>query len=183
MHDDGSIPSDNPFIDSIGAVKSIYSYGHRNPQGIAFHPITKDLWEHEHGPRGGDELNRIKPAVNYGWPVISYGLNYDGTTFTNLLEKEGMEQPVHYWTPSIAPSGMTFVTSDKYGDWENNLLVGSLRFKYLNRVVIEDGKVIKEEMLLKNIGRLRNVNIGPDGYIYVSVEKPGYVFRLIPVKE
>ncbi len=183
IHDDGSIPSDNPFVDSIGAVKSIYSYGHRNPQGIAFHPKTKDLWEHEHGPRGGDELNIVKPATNYGWPVISYGLNYDGTTFTNLLEKEGMEQPIHYWTPSIAPSGMTFVTSDKYGDWENNLLVGSLRFKYLNRCVIEDNKVVKEEILFKNIGRLRNVAMGPDGYIYVSVEKPGYVFRLNPVQD
>ncbi len=183
IHDDGSIPSDNPFIDSIGAVKSIYSYGHRNPQGIAFHPKTNDLWEHEHGPRGGDELNIIKPGINYGWPIISYGLNYDATTFTDLLEKEGMEQPVKHWTPSIAPCGMTFLTSDKYGDWKNNLLVGSLRFKYLNRVVIENGKVLKEEMLLKNIGRLRNVAMGPDGYIYVSVEKPGYVFRLKPIKE
>ncbi|GAL67981.1 PQQ-dependent oxidoreductase [Jejuia pallidilutea] len=181
VNDDGSIPVDNPFVDQEGVKKSIFSYGHRNPQGLAFNPLTHDLWQHEHGPRGGDEINIIKPKKNYGWPVISYGINYNGTVFTKLLEKEGMEQPIHYWTPSIAPCGMTFVTTGLYKEWNNNLLVGSLRFGYLNRCVIENNKVIKEEVVLKGIGRLRNVAIGPDGYIYINVEKPGYIFRLIPL--
>lgn len=182
FNDDGSIPNDNPFVNTPDAIKSIYSYGHRNPQGIAFHPETGDLWEHEHGPRGGDEINIIQAGKNYGWPLISYGINYDGTTFTNDLEKEGMESPLHYWTPSIAPCGMTFVTSDKYKGWQGNLLAGSLRFEYLNRCVIEDNKVVKEEHLFEGIGRLRSVEEGPDGYLYVAVEKPGYVFRLRPIK-
>ena len=114
-------------------------------------------------------------------PIISYGINYDGTIFTSELEKQGMEQPLHYWTPSIAPCGMAFVTSDKYKDWQGNLLVGSLRFEYLNRCIIQDNKVVKEENILKGIGRLRSVRQGPDGYIYVSVEKPGYIFRLAPI--
>jgi glucose/arabinose dehydrogenase len=178
---DGTIPEDNPFVNTPDAVKSIYSYGHRNPQGIAIHPKTEALWEHEHGPRGGDELNIIEPKKNYGWPVISYGINYDGTIFTSELEKDGMEQPLHYWVPSIAPCGMAFVTSDKYKGWEGNLMVGSLRFEYLNRCVIEGNKVVKEENILKGIGRLRTVEQGPDGYLYVAVEKPGYIFRLKPI--
>ena len=182
FNDDGSIPEDNPFVNTPDAIKSIYSYGHRNPQGIAFHPETGDLWEHEHGPRGGDEINIIESGKNYGWPLISYGINYDGTTFTADLEKEGMESPLHYWTPSIAPCGMTFVTSDKYKGWQGNLLAGSLRFEYLNRCVIENNKVIKEEPLFEGIGRLRSIEQGPDGYLYVAVEKPGYVLRLLPIE-
>lgn len=178
VNDDGSIPVDNPFVDQEGVKKSIFSYGHRNPQGLAFNPLTHDLWQHEHGPRGGDEINIIKPKKNYGWPVISYGINYNGTVFTKLLEKEGMEQPIHYWTPSIAPCGMTFVTTGLYKEWNNNLLVGSLRFGYLNRCVIENNKVIKEEVVLKGIGRLRNVAIGPDGYIYINVESLGIFLGL-----
>jgi glucose/arabinose dehydrogenase len=181
VNDDGSIPSDNPFVNEANAVKSIYSYGHRNPQGLDIHPSTGAIWEHEHGPRGGDEINISEPGLNYGWPVISYGLNYNGTTFTNLLEKEGMEQPLHYWTPSIAPSGMTFVTSDKYGDWKGNLLVGSLRYKYLNLVRLDGPRVVSEEPLMRNIGRLRFVTEGPDGFIYVGVEDPGRVLRLRPL--
>ncbi|MEZ4848394.1 MAG: PQQ-dependent sugar dehydrogenase [Bacteroidia bacterium] len=181
LKDDGSVPEDNPFVGQEDAVPSIYSYGHRNAQGLSIDPNTGSLWAHEHGPRGGDELNLIEPGKNYGWPVISYGINYDGTTFTNTLEKEGMEQPIHYWVPSIAPCGMTFVDSDKYPGWEGNILIGSLRFKYLNRVVVKGNQVISEEPLMKNIGRLRNVIQGPDGYIYVSVENPGYVFRLMPI--
>ncbi len=182
FNDDGSIPEDNPFVGVDTAVASIYSYGHRNPQGIAVHPETGEIWTHEHGPRGGDELNRIQAGKNYGWPVISYGINYDGTIFTSDLEKEGMEQPVHYWVPSIAPSGLAFVTSDKYGDWKGHALVGSLRFKYLNLCRMEGNKVVDEEMLMKNIGRLRNVEQGPDGYIYICVARPGYVFRLVPIE-
>lgn len=181
FNDDGTIPTENPFYNETDAVKSIWSYGHRNPQGLTMDPNTGEIWSHEHGPRGGDEINIIQPGLNYGWPVISYGINYDGTIFTSDLEKEGMEQPVLYWVPSIAPCGMAWVTSDKYGDWKGDLLVGSLRFEYLNRCEIVDGKVAKEENMLKGIGRLRNVEQGPDGFIYVSVEKPGYVFRLVPV--
>lgn len=179
--DDGSIPADNPFVNTQGAVASVYSYGHRNPQGVAMEPSTGRIWAHEHGPRGGDEVNLIKKAVNYGWPSISYGINYDGTTFTDKLESEGMEQPILYWVPSIAPSGMTFVDSDKYPEWKGDLLVGSLRFKYLNRCKVVGDKIVGEEIMMKNIGRVRNVEVGPDGYVYVGVERPGYVFRLVPV--
>jgi glucose/arabinose dehydrogenase len=182
INDDGSIPADNPFANKGKAVASIYSYGHRNPQGMVMNPTTGDIWEHEHGPRGGDELNRIQKATNYGWPVISYGINYDGSVLTPLTAQDGMQQPNHYWIPSIGPSGMTFITGDKYPAWKGNLLVGSLRFQYLNRCKLENGKVVKEEILLQNIGRLRSVEMGRDGYIYVGVEgKEGYVFRLLPM--
>jgi glucose/arabinose dehydrogenase len=180
IHDDGRVPADNPFAKS--AHPTIYSYGHRNPQGMTFHPTTGELWENEHGPRGGDELNVVRKAKNYGWPVISYGINYDGKPITNLTAKEGMEQPVSYWVPSIGPSGLAFVQSDRYGDWKGNALVGSLRFKYLNRCELRNGKVVKEETIFPNIGRVRNVDMGPDGYAYVTVEDPGYVFRLVPTQ-
>ncbi len=182
INDDGTIPQDNPFVNSSGAMASIYSFGHRNPQGNAFHPVTGELWETEHGPRGGDEINLIKPGVNYGWPVISYGINYDGTVLTEHTEKEGLEQPVSYWTPSIAPCGMTFVTGDRYKNWKNNMLVGSLSFKYLERVVLNGHAVIHREKLLENIGRVRNVVMSPDGYIYVAIETPGKILRLTPVE-
>lgn len=175
LNDDGSIPNDNPFVDIPNAKKAIYSYGHRNPQGMIMHPKTKEIWTHEHGPRGGDEINIIKPGKNYGWPVISYGINYSGTSFTDITEKEGMEQPLHYWDPSIAPSGMAFIDSDKYGDWNGNLLVGSLKFQYLDLCTIKDNKVIKEERLLDGLGRVRCVEQGPDGYIYVGIENLGIV--------
>ena len=181
IHDDGSIPQDNPFVDEAGAMPSIYSFGHRNPQGIAVHPVTGAIWTHEHGPRGGDEVNIIRKGDNYGWPVISYGLNYDGTTFTQLTEKEGMEQPLHYWVPSIGPCGAAFVTGDRYPQWEGDLLVGSLRFEYLNRCQVEDNKITDEEVLMENLGRLRSVAMGPDGYIYVGVEEPGAIYRLAPI--
>lgn len=175
LNDDGSIPEDNPFVKDINAKKAIYSYGHRNPQGMELHPVTKAIWTHEHGPRGGDEINIIKPGLNYGWPVITYGKNYSGTKITYITKKEGMEQPLHYWTPSIAPSGMAFIASDKYGDWKGNLLVGSLKFNYLQHCFLKDNKVIKEERLLENIGRVRSVEAGPDGYIYVGVENLGII--------
>lgn len=181
INDDGTIPADNPFVSVPGAMPSIYSYGHRNPQGTGVHPVTGDIWETEHGPRGGDEINLIKPGLNYGWPVISYGINYDGTILTDQTDKAGMEQPVHYWTPSIAPCGMTFVTGDRYPGWKNNLLIGSLRFKYLERVVIHDNSVIHQEKLLEGIGRVRNVVVSPDGIVYVAIETPGKILRLVPV--
>ncbi len=181
IHDDGKIPTDNPFVNETGAKTAIYSYGHRNPQGMAKDPKTGAIWANEHGPRGGDEINIIKPGKNYGWPVISYGINYSGTTFTEITEKDGMEQPMFYWVPSIAPSGMAIVSSEKYPEMNGNLLVGSLKFQYLERLALENGKVVKREKLLENIGRVRSVNQGPDGFIYVGVEDVGIV-KLIPKK-
>lgn len=179
LHDDGKIPVDNPFVDESGAKKAIYSYGHRNPQGLALHPETGILWEHEHGPKGGDEINIIQKGKNYGWPVITYGINYSGTKITDETAKPGMEQPIYQWTPSIAPSGMCFVTSDKYPKWKGNLLVGSLAFQYLERLEINNNKVTYREKLLDGMGRVRNVRQGPDGYIYVGIEGKG-IYRLVP---
>ncbi|TAI49280.1 PQQ-dependent sugar dehydrogenase [Flagellimonas allohymeniacidonis] len=179
IHDDGRIPADNPFTNQKGAKTAIYSYGHRNPQGLAIHPETLELWEHEHGPRGGDEINIIEKSKNYGWPIITYGINYSGTKITDETARQGMEQPLYQWTPSIAPCGMAFVTSDKYPNWKGNLLVGSLAFQYLERLVIEANKVVYREKLLDGMGRLRNVKEGPDGYIYVGIEGKG-IYRLEP---
>ncbi|MEM1325635.1 MAG: PQQ-dependent sugar dehydrogenase [Bacteroidota bacterium] len=182
LNDDGGIPRDNPFIRQNDTSPSIFTYGHRNPQGLAIHPTTGAVWEHEHGPRGGDEVNLIEPGNNYGWPVISYGINYSGTKFTDITEKEGMEQPKTYWDPSIAPCGMTFVAGSRYPDWQNQLLVGSLKFDYVNLCRIEGEKVVGQELILKNIGRVRSLAQDADGYLYVGVEDPGFVFRLMPVK-
>lgn len=182
IKDDGSIPSDNPLVNNKDAKGSIFSYGNRNPQGLTLHPTTGALWSHEHGPRGGDEINIIEGGKNYGWPAISYGINYNGTVLTEKTALPGMEQPLHYWIPSIAPSGMAFVTGNKYKNWQGDLMVGSLRFNYLNRCIIKNGKVEREELVLKNVGRIRDVKMGNDGYLYVAVENPGYIFKLIPVK-
>jgi len=182
MNDDGTIPADNPFVNTPGAIPSIWSYGHRNPQGTAFHPVTGELWITEHGPRGGDELNLVKPGLNYGWPVICYGINYDGTVLTPLTEKEGLEQPAFYWIPSIGPCGMTFVTGNRYKNWQNNILIGSLSFQYLERVVLREKSVMHREKLLEGIGRVRNVVMSPDGYIYVAIENPGKILRLVPAE-
>ena len=170
---DGSIPDDNPFIDEQGAKKAIYTYGNRNPQGLIIHPNTGDLWEHEHGPKGGDEINILKKGKNFGWPVITYGINYSGTSITDKREMPGMEQPLYYWVPSIAPSGMAFSTSGVYKDWKGDLFVGSLKFKYLERLVIKNQKVIKREKILDEIGRVRNVKEGPDGFLYLGVDGKG----------
>jgi len=181
IHDDGRIPQDNPFVDIKGAKTAIYSYGHRNPQGMIKHPSTGEIWAHEHGPRGGDEINIIKKGKNYGWPIISYGINYSGTSFTEITKKEGMEQPLFHWTPSIAPSGMTIVNSDKYPSWKGNVLVGSLKFQYLERLVLNKDKVTKREKLIEGMGRVRNVKQAPNGYIYVAIESVGIV-KIIPKK-
>lgn len=178
---DGSIPSDNPFVKTAGAATSIYTYGNRNPQGMTIHPQTGAIWENEHGPRGGDEINIVQPGKNYGWPVATYGINYNGKVISDVSEKEGITPPIHYWIPSIGPSGMAFVTGNRYKGWEGNLLTGSLRFQYLNRSVLKDNKVTKEEILFKNIGRLRDVRMAPDGYIYIAVESPGIIYKLVPV--
>lgn len=183
INDDGTIPEDNPFVETEGAIKSIYSYGHRNSQGVTINPATGDIWEHEHGPKGGDEVNLIKPGLNYGWPIISYGINYDGTKFTDITTQEGMEQPIIFYVPSIAPCGMAWVTGNKYPGWENNLLIGSLRFQYLERCKVKDNKIVEQERLLEGIGRVRNVKVSPEGYIYVAIETPGKIIRLVPVDE
>ncbi|MBL7825291.1 MAG: PQQ-dependent sugar dehydrogenase [Saprospiraceae bacterium] len=180
--ENGDIPADNPFYNKPGALRSIWSYGHRNPQGLAFDPASGILWEHEHGPRGGDELNRIQPGKNYGWPVVSYGTHYDGRAFTDKTTMDGIEPPVTYWVPSIAPCGMAFITGDRYPTWKGNLLAGSLRFRYLNRCVIKDNQVVKQENLLDDVGRVRCITMSNDGYIYFSVENPGFIFRIVPVK-
>ncbi len=179
LNDDGSIPQDNPFVGEDGAVEAIYSYGHRNPQGMDMYPETGEIWIHEHGPRGGDEVNLIKPAENYGWPILSFGINYNGTEFAEDTARAGMKQPEWYWDPSIAPSGMTFITSDIYPDWKGDLLVGSLKFNYLVLCSIEDNTVTGDEVLFEGIGRVRSVEQGPDGYIYVGTEGNGIV-RIVP---
>lgn len=181
LNDDGSIPLDNPFVSNEGSKKAIYSYGHRNPQGMALHPKTGKIWTHEHGPQGGDEINIIEAAKNYGWPKASYGVNYGGSSFTEHTTLPGMENPIHHWTPSIAPSGMTFVSGEIYPEWKGNLLVGSLKFQYLNRCIVKNNKVISEERLLEGLGRVRSVQQAPDGFIYVGIERKGIV-RIIPKK-
>ena len=163
LNDDGTTPNDNPFVNDTLAKKAIYTYGHRNPQGMIFNPIAQEIWVHEHGPKGGDEINIIKAGKNYGWPKITYGTNYDGTKITDSTSNPNMEQPIFYWTPSIAPSGMEFVTSKLYPSWGNHILVGSLKFQYLELLEFLNNKVISRTRLLNNIGRVRNVRQGPDG--------------------
>ncbi len=183
LHEDGKVPTDNPFVNTPDAKPEIWSYGHRNPQGLVYDKATETLWDVEHGPMGGDELNRVEKGKNYGWPVITYGMNYDSTVISDITEKEGMEQPVFYWKPSIATCGMALVTSDKFQGWNGNLLVGALAKQHIARVELDaEGKFVKQEKLLENIGRVRAVEQSPDGYIYVATETPGMLLRLVPVK-
>jgi glucose/arabinose dehydrogenase len=179
LYDDGRIPSDNPFLDQNGLKSAIFSYGHRNPQGLSLDPRTKVIWSHEHGPRGGDEVNVIKKGANYGWPVISYGINYSGTKFTDKTELPGMEQPALYWTPSIAPSGMIYVSSDKYPSLKGKFLVGSMKFSHLVLLAIEGEQVVSQEKVVEDIGRARSLMQGRDGYIYVGIDGVG-IKRLVP---
>ncbi len=182
LHDDGRIPTDNPFAQQSGAFASIWTYGNRNPQGLAFEPGTDVLWSTEHGPRGGDELNIIRRGANYGWPVITYGMNYNGTPITGITAKDGMEQPVTHWTPSIAVCGIDFYTGDAFPQWRGNLFVTALAQQELRRVVIENGKVTHQEILLKDLGRVRDVQTGPDGAIYVALNQPDRIVRLVPAR-
>lgn len=185
IRDNGSIPADNPFVDRRNARPEIYSYGHRNMQGAALHPETGQLWTQEHGPKGGDEVNAVSPGVNYGWPVITYGVNYgSGTKIGEGTHKEGMAQPLHTWVPSIAPSGMMFYSGDNFPKWQGNLFIGALKDKMLVRLVLDGKKIIKEERILKKtFGRIRDVRQGPDGYIYLLTDHDdGQLIRLRPVK-
>ncbi len=188
MFPDGRIPQDNPFIYRVreGIAPEIYTYGHRNIQGMAVHPVTGKIWVHEHGPRGGDEINILKPGANYGWPVITYGREYFGNLpIGEGTHKEGMEQPVLQWTPSIAPSGMTFYTGERFAAWKGNLFVGALAGQHLRRIVLEGERVVEEEVLLhreRELGRIRDVRTGPDGLIYLLTdERNGGVYRIEPI--
>jgi glucose/arabinose dehydrogenase len=180
---DGSVPKDNPFLNRAGARPEIWSYGHRNMQGATLGPDGA-VWTHEHGPQGGDEINVPEAGKNYGWPVITYGENYGGGAIgEGLTHKPGMEQPLLHWTPSIAPSGMAFLTSDRYGRaWQGNLFVGSLKFRHLVRIELDGRKVIGQHRLLEGIGRVRDVRQGPDGYLYLAEETGGRILRLLPPK-
>jgi glucose/arabinose dehydrogenase len=180
IHDDGRIPADNPFINTVGAVASIWTYGNRNPQGMYFDKANNRLWSVEHGPRGGDELNILEKGKNYGWPVITYGINYDGSPITNITQKEGMEQPVKYWTPSIATCGMTMVTSDNYPAWKGNILVAALAGTHIARVEMNGARATGEEKLLPGIGRVRQVSQSPDGYLYAITEGTGLLIKILP---
>jgi len=177
IKDDGTIPEDNPFFDRSGARKAIYSYGHRNPQGLVIDASDR-IWEHEHGPKGGDEVNLIEPGKNYGWPILSYGVNYSGTEFAEDTARVGMQSPVIYWVPSIAPCGMTVVRGEKYTGWEGDLIIGSLKFSYLVHARVQGNRIVSQEKIAEGIGRVRSVAQGPDGFLYVGVEGKG-LFRLI----
>lgn len=180
LHDDGRLPEDNPFVDKPGALPGIWSFGHRNPQGLTQDPRDGALYSTEHGPRGGDELNWVRPGRNYGWPVITYGMNYNGEPITALTSKEGMEQPVTYWTPSIAVCGLDFYTGDAFPNWKNDLFAGALKQQEVRRLRIEERQVVEQEIILKDLGRVRDVAAGPDGYLYIVLNGPDSVIRLVP---
>lgn len=183
LHDDGTVPDDNPFVGTKDHHPAIWTLGHRDPQGLKFNPFTGDLWSHEHGPKGGDEINIIRAGRNYGWPVITYGEEYEGGPVGDgLYHKAGMEQPVYMWKPSIAPSSMLFYTGDKYKNWQGNLFIGAMAGAHLNRLTLYENRVIHEERLLADQGwRVRIVRQGPDGYIYIGIDA-GSIMRLVPVE-
>lgn len=187
IHKDGSVPADNPFVNRAGALPEIWSYGHRNSQGATLAPDGL-LWMHEHGAQGGDEINLPKPGINHGWPVITYGENYGGGKIGDgITAKDGLAQPLHHWTPSIAPSGMAFVTSERYGKaWQGNLMVGSLKFAYLSRLELKtpySGAVKNESKLLEGAGRIRDVRQGPDGLMYLLTDSAsGKLVRVLPAQ-
>ena len=183
LHDDGRVPKDNPFVNTAEAKPEKFTLGNRNVQGVAIHPKTGEVWTHEHGPQGGDEINIIKPARNYGWPIITHGVNYGtGTKIGEGTAKAGLEQPLYVWVPSIAPSGMAFYKGNAFTNWNNNLFIGALRAETLVRIELSGDKVVHEERLLKgSIGRIRDVRLGPDQFIYLLTdERAGGLYRLEP---
>ena len=182
LYPDGSVPEDNPFVGVAGARPEIFSYGHRNPQGLAIHPQSGIPWLNEHGARGGDEVNVVRPGVNYGWPVITYGIDYSGAPIGEGTHKEGMAQPIHYWVPSIAPSGMAFYDGEAFPEWRGDLFVGALKAELLVRLELDGERVVAEERLLEaRSGRIRDVEVGPDGYLYLLTdESDGGLYRLEP---
>jgi glucose/arabinose dehydrogenase len=187
LHDDGRVPSDNPFVSRAGAKPEIWSYGHRNVQGLAIHPETGDIWTNEHGPQGGDELNRIQPGRNYGWPVIGFGVNYNtGLAIHAGTQRQGMEQPTRIWVPSIGISGLMIYTGDRFPEWKGNLFVGGMAGQQLSRLTLNGQRVVNEEVLVQQRGRIRDVRQGPDGFIYLVTDdrdgKPTPVVRLEPVE-
>lgn len=180
---DGSIPDGNPYINHESYKPEVFAYGVRNAQGITIHPETRQIWYHEHGPRGGDEVNILKAGANYGWPAITYGIDYTGLPISNKTEAPGMEQPVLYWDPSIAPSGMAFYTGDKFPQWQNHLFVGALAGTHLRKIEFDGEEVISQEKLLDNYGRIRDVKVGPDGFLYLLVDSfDGQLVRLEPAE-
>ena len=185
LHDDGRVPNDNPFVKRAGALPEKWTLGHRNMQGAAINPQTGELWTHEHGPQGGDEVNVIRPGLNYGWPVVTYGVNYGvGTKIGEGQFKPGMVQPLQVWVPSIAPSGMAFVSGSQFPQWQGSMLVGALRGQMLVRLTLEGDKVLSEERLFQGRpGRIRDVRMGPDGLVYLLTDDPqGALLRLEPAK-
>jgi aldose sugar dehydrogenase len=180
LRDDGSIPTDNPVLPGNSGPASIFSYGHRNPQGLSMHPEKDEIWQTEHGPSGGDEINIILKGANYGWPAFSLGVNYDRTPISTSHTAPGITEPIYSWSPSIGISGMAFITDSKWKSWKGNLLVSGLASEKLHRLVINGTSVTDEKILLENSGRVRDVIQAPDGSIYVSVEGPGRIIRIAP---
>lgn len=187
LHDDGRVPADNPFVDQAGARPEIFSYGHRNIQGLAIHPETGAVWANEHGPQGGDEVNLVRPGLNYGWPVVGFGVNYrSGQAIHEGTQREGMESPVHVWVPSIATSGALVYTGERFPEWGGNLFVGGLAGEQLARLTLDGQRVVHEETLLVGPGRVRDVRQGPDGFIYLAIDhrggEPTPIVRLEPIE-
>jgi len=182
MRDDGTVPDDNPKFEGKTPVPGVWTYGHRNPQGLDIDPRDGSIYNTEHGPRGGDELNWVLPGHNYGWPVITYGMDYNGTPISDKTAQEGMDQPVIYWQPSIAACGLSFYRGDKFPKWKNDLFAGALAQKEIRRLRLMDHKVTEQEVILKDIGRVRDVTDAPDGFIYVILNGPDQIVRLVPAK-
>jgi glucose/arabinose dehydrogenase len=180
MTDSGQVPTDNPVLAGQSDPTTIYSYGHRNPQGLAINPATNELWETEHGPQGGDEINIVQRGANYGWPLVSNGINYDGSTISASPTRDGIQAPLFTWTPSIGTSGLAFITSDNFGSWKGSLATGALASEYLSICQLNNNQVVSEAKLLQGEGRVRNVKQGPNGNLYVAIESPGRIIQIIP---
>jgi glucose/arabinose dehydrogenase len=183
INDDGSIPADNPYVGQADSNPAVWTYGHRNPQGLALDPATGQIFLHEHGPRGGDEINPLTPGKNYGWPIITWGIDYNGAVVTPFTSMPGLEQPMKYWVPSIAPSGFAVYRGDAFPEWNGDLFVGALVDQEVRRVVVEDGRAVQEEALFSELGvRIRDVRVSPDGYLHVVTDaSPGKVIRVDPI--